>query len=78
VREWLLRDPLASWRRIICGLHYCGASTKEHSLGDSLIHYADHEELTGECVSLLMVGGLNTCIWDWKHGHVNHTCIFVT
>jgi hypothetical protein len=46
VREWLLRDPLASWRRIICELHGYGVSTKEHSLGDNIVHYA--EELTGK------------------------------
>ena len=50
VKEWLLRYPLASWRKIIDGLHWCfDASTKEYSLGDSIIvHYA--EELTGKCV----------------------------
>jgi hypothetical protein len=50
VREWLLRDPLASWRRIIRGLHWYDASTKEHSLGDSIVHYA--EELTGNYMYL--------------------------
>jgi hypothetical protein len=46
VREWLLRDPLATWRRIIHELLDYDVSTKEHSLGDSIVHYA--EELTGK------------------------------
>ena len=44
VREWLLRDPLASWRRIIDNLYFWDYGTQ----GDSIVHYA--EELTGECV----------------------------
>ena len=44
MREWLLRDPLASWRRIIDKLYGWGYVTLE----DSIVHYA--EELTGECV----------------------------
>ena len=59
VREWLLRDPLASWRRIIDGLHrYFGTSSKEHSLGDSIVHYA--EELTGECVRFRSIQWLHS------------------
>ena len=44
VREWLIRDPLASWRRIIDNLYSCGHGT--HDEGDSIYHYA--EELTGK------------------------------
>ena len=42
VREWLLRDPLASWRRIIDNLYNWRYDTQ----GDSIVHYA--EELTGK------------------------------
>ena len=48
VREWLLRDPLASWRRIIEQLYKMElllVDTKYRTLGDSILHYA--EELTG-------------------------------
>ena len=41
VREWLLRDPLASWRRIIDQLYL----QRRDTLADSILHYA--EELTG-------------------------------
>ena len=46
VRYWLLRDPLANWRRIICQLDewadfYGGYS----DIADRIRHYA--EELTG-------------------------------
>ena len=41
VREWLLRDPLASWRRLIDQLYFCGRLDQ----ADSILHYA--EELTG-------------------------------
>jgi hypothetical protein len=41
VREWLLRDPLASWRRMIRQLYDCGEAER----ADSILHYA--EELTG-------------------------------
>ena len=40
-REWLLRDPLASWRRIIDQLYFYG----EGDRADSILHYT--EELTG-------------------------------
>ena len=54
VREWLLRDPLASWRRIIRELHtfMYYTSSGEHFLGDTIVHYA--EELTGKCVRFTM------------------------
>ena len=55
VREWMLRDPLASWRRIIHKLHWYGVSDKKHTLGDSILHYA--EELTGKN----MHGILDSC-----------------
>ena len=41
VREWLLRDPLASWRRIIDQLYI----HNEAERADGILHYA--EELTG-------------------------------
>ena len=41
VREWLLRDPLASWRRIIDQLY----NWNKGDQADSILHYA--EELTG-------------------------------
>ena len=41
VREWLLRDPLASWRRLIDRLYW----ENEFDQADSILHYA--EELTG-------------------------------
>ena len=45
VREWLLRDPLASWRRLIHQLYYWN---EEAERADSILHYA--EELTGMCM----------------------------
>ena len=49
VRHWLLRDPLASWRRIICQLdlwaHFSGSGSSD--IADRIRHYA--EELTGMC-----------------------------
>ena len=44
VRYWLLRDPLASWRRIIVQLDRNG----KHEQADRIRHYA--EELTGTCM----------------------------
>ena len=41
VREWLLRNPLASWRRIIDQLY----KWDKEDRADSILHYA--EELTG-------------------------------
>ena len=46
VREWMLHDPLASWRRIIHELHGHSVFDEKHTLGDSILHYA--EELTGK------------------------------
>ena len=48
VRYWLLRDPLASWRRIICQLDvWAGYPGYGHysDIADRIRHYA--EELTG-------------------------------
>ena len=42
VRYWLLRDPLASWRRIILQLDDCAGYG---NIADRIRHYA--EELTG-------------------------------
>ena len=41
VREWLLQDPLASWRRMIDRLY----DNNEAERADGILHYA--EELTG-------------------------------
>ena len=48
VRYWLLRDPLASWRRIIDQLdEWAGFSDYDHysDIADRIRHFA--EELTG-------------------------------
>ena len=47
VRYWLLRDPLASWRRIIYQLDYWAGIGYGHysDIADRIRHYA--EELTG-------------------------------
>ena len=47
VRYWLLRDPLASWRRIVCQLDYWAGLGYGHysDIADRIRHYA--EELTG-------------------------------
>ena len=51
MREWLLRDPLASWRRIIEQLYKMELlETKYRTLGDSILHYT--EELTGMYMTL--------------------------
>ena len=50
VRYWLLRDPLASWRRITYQLDgWAGRSGYGHysDIADRIRHYA--EELTGMC-----------------------------
>ena len=50
VRYWLLRDPLASWRKIILQLdEWAGYTGDDHYsyIADSIRHYA--EELTGMC-----------------------------
>ena len=49
VRYWLLRDPLASWRRIIYQLELWAGVGYDHysDIVDRIRHYA--EELTGMC-----------------------------
>ena len=50
VRYWLLRDPLASWRKIILQLDdWAGYMDDDHysNIADRIRHYA--EELTGMC-----------------------------
>ena len=50
VRYWLLRDPLASWRRIIYQLDVWASYTgcgHYSDIADRIRHYA--EELTGMC-----------------------------
>ena len=49
VREWLLRDPLASWRRLIDQLYV----NSEAERADSILHYA--EELTGMSMIMIMI-----------------------
>ena len=52
VRYWLLRDPLASWRRIIYQLDFWADDTgygHYSDIADRIRHYA--EELTGMCFS---------------------------
>ncbi|MCG8620911.1 MAG: hypothetical protein MJE68_02765 [Proteobacteria bacterium] len=44
VRYWLLRDPLASWRRIVYQLDKWAGLGYDH-IADRIRHYA--EELTG-------------------------------
>ena len=51
VRYWLLRDPLASWRKIIYQLDaWAGLPGYGHysDIADRIRHYA--EELTGMCL----------------------------
>ena len=47
VQYWLLRDPLASWRRIICQLDFWAGYGYGHysNIADRIRHYA--EELPG-------------------------------
>ena len=49
VRYWLLRDPLASWRKIIYQLDFLAGFGYGHYsvIADRIRHYA--EELTGMC-----------------------------
>ena len=56
VREWLLRDPLASWRRLIHQLYRQGEA-------DSILHYA--EELTGMYMIMIMI---HTTLHHMMHG----------
>ena len=49
MREWLLRDPLASWRRLIDQLYVWGEAERT----DSILHYT--EELTGMYMTMIMI-----------------------
>ena len=54
VRYWLLRDPLASWRRIIEQLDRRANNTDDDQysdIADRIRHYA--EELTGMCCFII-------------------------
>ena len=46
VMYWLLRDPLASWRRLISGLDRYPSATIEAATANSIRNYA--EKLTGK------------------------------
>ena len=59
VREWLLRDPLASWRRVINQLYL---SSIEAERADSILHYA--EELTGMYMIMIMI---HTILYHMMH-----------
>ena len=59
VRKWLLRDPLASWRRVINQLYLFS----EAELADSILHYA--EELTGMYMIMIMI---HTTLHHMMHG----------
>ena len=52
VRYWLLKDPLASWRKLIVRLDYWAGVIgfgRYSDIADRIRHYA--EELTGICFS---------------------------
>ena len=49
VREWLLRDPIASWRRLVNQLYIRDESER----ADSIVHYT--EELTGMYMIMIMI-----------------------
>ena len=54
LREWLLRDPLASWRRLIHQLYVYS----EAEQADSILHYV--EELMGmHTVIMIMIHTLH-------------------
>ena len=59
VREWLLRDPMASWRRLIFQLYL----NDKADLADSILHYA--EELTGMYMIMIMI---QTTLYHMIHG----------
>ena len=59
VREWLLRDPLASWRRLIEHLYF----RNEAERADNILHYA--EELTGMYMIMIMI---HTTLHHMMHG----------
>ena len=59
VREWLLRDPIASWRRLVDQLYDNGKAER----ADSIVHYA--EELTGMYMIMIMI---HTTLHHMMHG----------
>ena len=59
MREWLLRDPLASWRRVIDQVY----RWDEAERADSILHYA--EELTGMYMIMIMI---HTTLHHMMHG----------
>ena len=59
VREWLLRDPLASWRRLIRRLYIQDKADQ----ADSILHYT--EELTGMYMIMIMI---HTTLHHMMHG----------
>ena len=59
VREWLLQDPLASWRKLIDQLY----DYDEAERADSILHYA--EELTGMYMIMIMI---HTTLHHMMHG----------
>ena len=59
VREWLLRDPIASWRRLVDQLY----RVDEAERADSIVHYA--EELTGMYMIMIMI---HTTLHHMMHG----------
>ena len=62
VRYWLLRDPLASWRRIIYQLDFWAGFGYDHysDIADRIRHYA--EELTGIYMFFLLKSLLDTTL----------------
>ena len=58
-REWLLRDPLASWRRLINQIYIYDKVER----ADSILHYA--EELTGMYMIMIMI---HTTLHHMMHG----------
>ena len=60
MREWLLRDPLASWRRLIDQLYW----QDEAERADSNLHYA--EELTG--MYMIMINIIHATLHHMMHG----------
>ena len=59
VREWLLCDPIASWRRLVDRLY----EWYESERADSIVHYA--EELTGMYTIMIMI---HTTLHHMMHG----------
>ena len=59
VREWLLRNPLASWRGLISRLYILDKA--DHA--DSILHYT--EELTGMYMIMIMI---HTTLHHMMHG----------